>query len=92
MTHLIVRFDHIFLLLGGYLLFIFTVITNGWFFIVGNNSIGFQAGCVFSCLLAAFAIIRVFARPTTKILRATVGFISLPLLCAILFWIKVTSG
>jgi hypothetical protein len=90
----ILRSDYILFLISAYLLFAFTILTNGWFFLVGNNSIGFKSGCILSAILSILSIIRVFGRhlPSNTVSKIAIVCFSLLLLGVIAFWLKVTSG
>jgi hypothetical protein len=95
MFRFILEYDYAFFLLSAYLLFACTIFTNGWTFLVSNNSsIGFQSGCILAAILSALAIIRVFARRVrfSLISRAAIVFFALLLLGFILFWVRVAGG
>jgi hypothetical protein len=87
-------FDYVGFLLSAYLLFIFTILTNGWYFLVGNSSLGFRAGCILSAILSGLAIVRVFAGrfPSSATSKTAIVSLTLLLLGAILFWMKMASG
>jgi hypothetical protein len=90
--HYISRFDFIWLLLSGYFIFAFTVLTNGWCFLLGNNStIGFQLGCIISAILAILSIVRVCTGQffSNKILLLIIVFFSSTLLAVIFSWMLV---
>jgi hypothetical protein len=94
MLRSIQRFDYAWILLSAYLVFICTIRTNGWSFLVGNNSIGFRTGCILAAILSASAIIRVFAGRFSPRAISKVAIVSLGLLLlgTILFWVRVASG
>jgi hypothetical protein len=94
MLRSIQRFDYAWILLSAYLVFICTIRTNGWSFLVGNSSIGFRTGCVLAAILSVSAIVRVFAGRSSRSAISKVAIISLALLLlgTILFWVRVASG
>jgi hypothetical protein len=93
MFHFIFRYDYACFLLSAYFLFVCTILTNGWAFLVGNSSIGFQLGCFLAAIFSILAIIRVFARRVSSIVsRGLIVFFALLLLGIILFWMKVTGN
>jgi hypothetical protein len=86
--------DYVGFLLSAYLLFMCTILTNGWHFLVGNSSLGFRAGCILSAMLSGLAIVRVFGGrfPSNTGSKAIIVSLTLLLLGAILFWVKMASG
>jgi hypothetical protein len=94
MFHFILKYDYACFLLNAYFLFVCTILTNGWAFLVGNSSLGFRLGCVFAAIFSILSVIRVFTRRVqfSVLSKSTIIFFALLLLGTILFWVKVTRG
>jgi hypothetical protein len=94
MFRFVFEYDYACFLLSAYFLFVCTILTNGWAFLVGNSSIGFQSGCMLAAIFSILAIIRVFSKQvqSSTISRSIIVFFALLLLGIILFWVKVSGG